>query len=967
MKKWKHVIGIIIFSIIWGIWIPTHAEKEKLEATDYIHVEANDVTSQINSFLLECKKQNKDAYFQAGIYKINGTITLRDGVSLFGEQGVVFQGTDQVYQSYMRDDQEKVTAIQIEHIIFDNVTLYFQNANSTGIQIHHNAFINARRVSLDIASGLRPDAQNKNGGESTGYYISKNYHNITITSNLFFRDENSLGRGIGLYKTKDSIIQDNYFGVLEEVDQSIVSSETKALKQEILALDLLDTTSNQGYFMTGINILNSDVHTKIIGNHFSLNMDITEVEYENQSQSTFGYNRDHIIYAKLFSGLEIAGNYFKGMNKNQDGAVKCRNGENLLIYKNVFEDSLILLYVQNAQTNLYLKNVLIKENIFLNKAYTTQLVQLPYRKPDGSSTTLNKYLTIDYLILLKNYNANAVIDCISIVSNQFYSCGLKNEQIRIDNTNFKMPTNLTIKENVNILNQELRLTIRDTLGEENYDSNQGKSPNYQNGIEYTSVVDEYQEINEEVLASCQEIEYQVINNQIQCEADFVYIDGERYNQENLETKKTYFLFIAIPTTITIMVEGEPYQVSSHHYTAQYVKIEVHYQITFHTQGHGIEPDSIKNTTKIPSSLPTLSEKGYRFEGWYMDPACTIEVVKETPITEDITLYAKWVELPTPVEKYSVTYNKKGHGADPIALTDVTALPTELPVLSEEGWTFGGWYYDDVCTKKATALDAITKDTTLYAKWIENRKYTIIFQIIDDQILTKLQVEEGKRIPSLVDPEKKGYRFEGWYLEAKCDTLWDFEKNLVTEDLILYGKWVKTIFTITYQTNGIGACPSITGTELPNPLPEMNESGYRFEGWYYDSNFTTKAKENDGITKDTILYAKWQKLSFYTIQFKIVNGETLAVVSIEENKKLAELIPPEKEGYTFEGWYIDEACTQQWNFNQSITQDQILYGKWNKIEKPTAKNTVLIVSLVLTGIFCLSVAGGIGFFLYKKKK
>ena len=187
------------------------------------------------------------------------------------------------------------------------------------------------------------------------------------------------------------------------------------------------------------------------------------------------------------------------------------------------------------------------------------------------------------------------------------------------------------------------------------------------------------------------------------------------------------------------------------------------------------------------------------------------------------------------------------------------------------------------------------------------------------------------------------------------------------DLILYGKWVKTIFTITYQTNGIGACPSITGTELPNPLPEMNESGYRFEGWYYDSNFTTKAKENDGITKDTILYAKWQKLSFYTIQFKIVNGETLAVVSIEENKKLAELIPPEKEGYTFEGWYIDEACTQQWNFNQSITQNQILYGKWNKIEKPTAKNTMLIVSLVLTGVFCLSVAGGIGFFLYKKKK
>ena len=98
----------------------------------------------------------------------------------------------------------------------------------------------------------------------------------------------------------------------------------------------------------------------------SFNTDITEAGYEDGSQSTQGYNRDHFVYAKAFQNLEIVGNYFKGMNKNQDGGVKCRNGEGLLVYKNILEDSLLLLYVQDDATGAILKNVDIRENIFIN-------------------------------------------------------------------------------------------------------------------------------------------------------------------------------------------------------------------------------------------------------------------------------------------------------------------------------------------------------------------------------------------------------------------------------------------------------------------------------------------------------------------------------------------------------------------------------------------------------------------------
>lgn len=67
-----------------------------------------------------------------------------------------------------------------------------------------------------------------------------------------------------------------------------------------------------------------------------------------------------------------------------------------------------------------------------------------------------------------------------------------------------------------------------------------------------------------------------------------------------------------------------------------------------------------------------------------------------------------------------------------------------------------------------------------------------------------------------------------------------------------------------------------------------------------------------------------------------------------NQSLIEFIPPEpqREGYTFEGWYKEEECINEWNFDVDITKEEIypssfyefrdeypgtyLYAKWNKI-------------------------------------
>lgn len=73
--------------------------------------------------------------------------------------------------------------------------------------------------------------------------------------------------------------------------------------------------------------------------------------------------------------------------------------------------------------------------------------------------------------------------------------------------------------------------------------------------------------------------------------------------------------------------------------------------------------------------------------------------------------------------YTVSYVTE-HGTTPGEKTQIQTLSaTELPEISETGYTFGGWYYDSSFSVKASVGDALTQDVTLYAKW-DVVQYTI---------------------------------------------------------------------------------------------------------------------------------------------------------------------------------------------------------------------------------------------------
>ena len=58
----------------------------------------------------------------------------------------------------------------------------------------------------------------------------------------------------------------------------------------------------------------------------------------------------------------------------------------------------------------------------------------------------------------------------------------------------------------------------------------------------------------------------------------------------------------------------------------------------------------------------------------------------------------------------------------------------------------------------------------------------------EEYSTYTEIKKGSTIKNPASPKAEGYKFTGWYKEADCQTLWDFEKDIVEENITLYAGW-----------------------------------------------------------------------------------------------------------------------------------------------------------------------------------
>ena len=291
--------------------------------------------------------------------------------------------------------------------------------------------------------------------------------------------------------------------------------------------------------------------------------------------------------------------------------------------------------------------------------------------------------------------------------------------------------------------------------------------------------------------------------------------------------------------------------------------------------------------------------GCSFEGWYSDDTYATVVSTQNPytatITANTTLYAKAHR-----NSLNMSVGSAEHGTASVSATTVpygdVATFTFTP--EDETWELYGWYSDSALTQLVSEANPYrfraTKDVTLYPK-VGKKRYKITFKtaIPANTIDIKVAVLDFDALTRT----ERSYLKVGNYEAIEQNKVFDIKsasinsvvaKNLTVEILCPLGMTAAFWGTDTNPLDNIGICY----------IDDVNSHAITSWPyyWYQPSEDATFKLDESGarcycsaIAKEGVSYADATTPTRQTYN------------AIFE----AELSP----GYTFAGWYSDEACTQ----------------------------------------------------------
>ncbi len=337
----------------------------------------------------------------------------------------------------------------------------------------------------------------------------------------------------------------------------------------------------------------------------------------------------------------------------------------------------------------------------------------------------------------------------------------------------------------------------------------------------------------------------------------------------------------------------------------------------------------------------------------------------------------------------------------ISVTYPYTLPTNV---EKTGYIFKGWYNNPEFS--GSVLTTISESTNLYAKWEKDvNTYTISYELNDGffpyiyqshtEIVADFVVDFNKHTGRVVASDGSDFFDRSWnasgesygYLFLTSEAYsakWSWMLDLINADRIARGanalsasdgqaeargeihtflNLCGTSGTAGYGTDRTGltfeeyASKYVPHVEYPTKYVVGNEvslvspikDGYEFSGWYDNPEFSGSAiqKIDVNATGNIILYAKWnalENLDEYTINY-VLDGGTLptgtkTTYTIEDSFTLT---IPSKDGYIFDGWYLDSAFS-----GESITAIALgttgnltLYAKWISANSEWANDLELL--------------------------
>lgn len=320
-----------------------------------------------------------------------------------------------------------------------------------------------------------------------------------------------------------------------------------------------------------------------------------------------------------------------------------------------------------------------------------------------------------------------------------------------------------------------------------------------------------------------------------------------------------------------------------------------------------DPDGTKftdNTTDIKvihqsdlgDKLPEAVKKGYYQDGWVNveepDKLVTLGDLKATD--SPMTLIPKW--------SANITFDGNGgqvngKGIDVIPLSKLD----KMPGANKSGFHLTGWY-TAAENGSVVSLETLKKNgvpATVYAHWEANSysggggggggstSFIVDFDSNGGSEVPSQTVPSGRTPTKPTAPTKPFYEFTGWFTDKECTKLFNFEKDKIRKNTVLYAGW-KYVGPSAYLTTDHIAyiCGFTDGTVRPNANISRGEVAMIF---YRLLNEQTKtAYKTDKNSYTDVSAADWDNIAISTLtKLGILKGRGNGIFAADDNITRAE--------------------------------------------------------------------------------
>ena len=224
------------------------------------------------------------------------------------------------------------------------------------------------------------------------------------------------------------------------------------------------------------------------------------------------------------------------------------------------------------------------------------------------------------------------------------------------------------------------------------------------------------------------------------------------------------------------------------------------------------------------------------------------------------------------------------------------------IIVTAGNYYEGYVFSDMELTEGTVIED-------YSKKLDGYQYLYVADGVS------LTIPEGK---TLTMESLKGKGIDGTVIDNGILALPEGTKMEKVKAMDISGTGKVTVGTKEYSFHSIAY--ELNGGEnnaanpdcyldmpgwLPNTLAEPSRSGFIFDGWYMDPEYTTKYNSN--VSTAIKLYAKWMPVSRYDV---IVEG-SYAQESGSGNYVEGEIVAIDaasRSGYQFTGWTVSDGVT-----------------------------------------------------------